>query len=314
MTDEARNRTVQVLRFLGEFDRVRQSPVRHLRQHLAHFLCREFPTDPGCTLHLDALATDDPEEPTSATPRTAPLLTVLRQRLTKAPPPPEELAGWLQEAGKDPAREPRVIPARAAPTPAGPPEPFGADLERVAIFERWLRDWQRWAAAEQPRRRVQALYEQLYDLHLRLKRDTEEVELVWGAGLLGWHVSAENLLHPLVVARVELTFDRDEGRLQVIPTAAMPEIVEEMFLGISHPALEEFQRIVREFHTGPFAPWHRAYVAALLRQVANSLGAQTRVVEEVPRPDPDALLSGDNVLILRKRRVGFGRDIEQWIA
>jgi very-short-patch-repair endonuclease len=142
----------------------------------------------------------------------------------------------------------------------------------------------------------------------------EEVELVWGAGLLSWHVSAEDLLHPLIVARVELVFDRDQGRLQVIPTAAMPEIVEEIFLGLAHPALEEFYRIVREFRTSPFAPWHRTYLATLIRQVVNSLGAQARVVEEVPRPGPDAQVSGDDLLILRKRRVGFGRDIDQWIA
>ena len=120
MTDEARSRTIQVLRFLREFDRIRQSPVRHLRQHLAHFLCREFPTDPGCTLHLDALDTDEPDEPTDATPRTAPLLTVLRQRLTNGPPPPEELAGWLEDAGKDPTREPRVSPGDPGRRPAAP--------------------------------------------------------------------------------------------------------------------------------------------------------------------------------------------------
>ena len=73
-------------------------------------------------------------------------------------------------------------------------------------------------------------------------------------------------------------------------------------------------RIVKEFRDNPFAPWHRAHVATLLRQVANSLGSQARVVEEVPRPGPDAQVSGDDLLILRKRRVGFGRDIDQWIA
>jgi hypothetical protein len=50
MTVDARARTMQVLRFLRDFDQIRNKPLRHPRQHLGHLICHEFPVGPGCQL------------------------------------------------------------------------------------------------------------------------------------------------------------------------------------------------------------------------------------------------------------------------
>ncbi|HEY6867675.1 MAG TPA: AAA domain-containing protein [Candidatus Eisenbacteria bacterium] len=313
MAGDAVARTVQVLRFLREFDRAREIPVRHLREHPLHFAAREMPLGRGCSLHLDAIDVDEAEEPGDASPRTAPLLTVERQRLSPPPPPPDEVAPWLEEAGQDPAREPRVAAARPRSGGSGAPEAFDARPARVAAFDTWRDAWRLWAALERPRRRVQEFYERLYDVHLQLRRDTEDLELVWGTGLFAWDCPPHELLHPLVLARVEIVLDRDRGRLEVIPAAAVPEFAEEMFLGLERPELQEAGRLAKEFRDHPFAPWHRRYVGELLRRMVNVFGARARMVQGPPRPQAEAQISADDLLIVRRRRLGFARDAEEWL-
>src|SRR6266545_202778 len=86
------------------------------------------------------------------------------------------------------------------------------------MLEVWLQaDWRPWAMAAQPALHARRLYEELYDLRLRLQREEALTELVWGHGVLGWQVGDERVLHPLVTSRMLVRFDPDSGEIAVVP-------------------------------------------------------------------------------------------------
>ncbi|MBI4220103.1 MAG: hypothetical protein HY682_08185, partial [Chloroflexi bacterium] len=157
---EAQAKVAQVLRFLREFEQIRNKPARHVQQHLDHHFARDFPVGPGCRLRVAEFARDDDDETEDhGTLLDVPLLIVDKQHLTPAPEPPAALAGWLEESGKDPAVPPRARSTRsAAGTLIGSRGngQFESDPERVRAFDEWRRGWETWAEAELPRRRVQA--------------------------------------------------------------------------------------------------------------------------------------------------------------
>jgi hypothetical protein len=316
MIVDAKTRTMQVLRFLRDFDQVRNKPLRHIRQHISSLFCRECPVGSGCQLHLADFDVEDGDGTPGGTLLDAPLLTVHKQRLTQAPSPPAVLADWLDVDGRDPERPPVPKASRPRSSPDGrpaEPERFGDDPDRVKAFDRWVNgEWRRWAESEGPRRKVQALYERLYDLHLTLRRDTEDVELVWATGMLAWHVDGEEILHPLVLSRVDLLFDRDEGVLQVVPATSAPEFADHLFQGMTQRSFSQFDELAKEFRDRPIAPWDRPEVATLFTRVANVLTRGT-VVDGPVRPGPDPVIGREDLLLLRKRRVGYGRDIERWL-
>src|SRR5690242_4220869 len=97
-------RTLQVLRFLREFEQMRQKPICHLRQHVWHLFCgkRDLPIGPGCRLHLDEFITDEANDKRDANFRDAPLLTVDKQKLMLPPPAPSSVIPWLDIDGRDP--------------------------------------------------------------------------------------------------------------------------------------------------------------------------------------------------------------------
>ncbi len=89
---------------------------------------------------------------------------------------------------------------------------------------------------------------------MRLRRDSELVELIRGYGLLSWQVAAEDVWHPLLIARVELAFDRTKAILMVHPTSAVPEIASEILSGAPPEQMDEFRRLEQDFRKAPIVP------------------------------------------------------------
>lgn len=306
-------RTIQVLRFLREFEQMRQRPVCHVRQHLWYYFTSkaDLPTGPGCRLQIDEFVSDESNEESDANFRDAPLLTVDKQKLTLPPPAPSLVFEWLDVDGRDPDKPPRI---KSTLTVGSLTETFESKPERVRAFEAWSEgEWRRWAEKMRQPYRVQKLYARLFDAYLQIKRTPDDLELLWCTGLLAWRVNAHEIYHPLVLMRVELFFDRSTGRIQVIPTAGLPELAEEIFQGTPRDALGDFPDLAKQFRERPVAPWQRSSVDGVLTEFVNALGTQGTMVQKRPQLSDDPQVSRDDLLLLRKRRFGYARDINRWL-
>ena len=312
-----RKETLQVLAFLREFDQIRQPPIRHLSRYEFTLRQRDIPQGPGVDTNLAAFGGEEAED-LGGNLADAVLLSVERQTLTKAPAPRDEWRPWIKTEGSDPTTRPAVHryrtdrPVQEAPSPT---DAWTANPARVVAFETWVDTvWTPWAQAERQRRQVQQLYEHLFQLYLQLRRDSELVELIWGYGLLSWQVAVEDVWHPLLTARVELSFDRIKAILRVHPTSAVPEIASEILSGAPPEQLDEFRRFEQDFRKAPIAPWDVAHAKPVLQQALHSLDVNGHLVEGEATPPPSAMarIVPESVLLLRRRRSGYHRDIEQW--
>jgi very-short-patch-repair endonuclease len=306
-------RTLQVLRFLREFEQMRQKPICHLRQHVWHLFSgkRDLPIGPGCRLHIDEFIGDEANDKSDANFRDAPLLTVDKQKLMLPPPAPSSVIPWLDIDGRDPDKAPHV----KSTLPVGySTETFESDAERVRAFSAWSEgEWRRWAEKMKHPYRVQKLYARLFDIYLQIKRTPDDLELLWCTGLLAWRINAHEIYHPIVMTRVELDFDRTSGRMQVIPTASLPELAEEIFQGAPRETLGDFPDLAKQFRERPVAPWQRIGVDVVLTELVNSLGTQGTLVQNRAQLSGDPHVSRDDLLLLRKRRFGYARDINRWL-
>ncbi len=312
-----RQETLQVLAFLREFDQIRQPPIRHLSRYEFTLRQRDVPQGPGVDSNLAAFGGDEASD-LGGNLADACLLSVAKQTLTRAPAPRDEWRPWIRTDGGNPTIRPSVHPyrtdrpAQEAPNSA---DAWTTNPARVAAFVSWVDTvWTPWAQAEQRRRQVQQLYERLFQLYLQVRRDSELVELIWGYGLLSWQVATEDVWHPLLIARVELAFDRSKAILTVHPTSAVPEIASEILSGAPPEQMDEFRRLEQEFRKAPIAPWDVAHARPVLQQALHSLGTSAGLVEDeaTPLPSVIARIVPEGVLFLRRRRSGYHRDIEQW--
>ena len=312
-----RQETLQVLAFLREFDQIRQPPIRHLSRYEFILRQRDIPQGAGVDANLAAFGGDEGED-LGGNLADAVLLSVERQTFAKAPVPRDEWRPWIKTDGSDPTIRPSVHryrsdrPVQEAPNTT---DAWTANPRRVAAFDTWVDTvWTPWAQDERHRRDVQQLYERLFQLYLQLRRDSELVELIWGYGLFSWQVAGDDVWHPLLIARVELSFDRAHAILRIHPTSAVPDIASEILSGAPSEKMEEFRRFEHEFRKAPIAPWDIAHARPLLQQALHSLDVNGRLAEEEATPQPTAIacIVPESVLLLRRRQSGYHRDIEQW--
>ncbi|MCH9058182.1 MAG: hypothetical protein IIB55_06105, partial [Planctomycetes bacterium] len=71
----------------------------------------------------------------------------------------------------------------------------------------WRDERERWRNSELPARDAMKVFERLYELHGRLEREAERLDLVIGDGLLSWQRDEGSVFHPVLLQRVQLLFD-----------------------------------------------------------------------------------------------------------
>src|SRR6267378_1449100 len=110
------------------------------------------------------------------------VLRVQRPPLTSPPPPPAEIAEWLEPGWDDPSHEIFVLESWSEPENQieSRAAKFTDSTARSLAFQRWksLRD--DWAKNEKPARACMKIFETLYALYGRIDREAERVELVLG--------------------------------------------------------------------------------------------------------------------------------------
>lgn len=237
------------------------------------------------------------------------LLEVKRPKLTTAPPPPDSLLDWLEEGWKDPDRGIHIRRSRAVRNLDGLPEDvaFDSDLDRTSALAQWQVRWDAWAEVERPARSAMRVFERMYELHGRMERESEGVELMLGDGRLRWRREDGLVDHPVLLQKVELQFDPDVPAFRIHDADRAPELHSVLLNQGSTISAESFNALRTELEKGGFHPLAVNGTQGYLRGLAQRLAARgeyyeaatTRPVVDTPRVEHDVSL------FLRKRPSGF---------
>lgn len=219
-TSNSRERILKVLRFLAEVAKRRNPVVRDWSEHAWTLDLAEVPIHPAIKR---AGEVDDP----------AVVLSVKRHKETACEPPPAELADWIQPGWATPENDVQVLEARNVESGGSTKTlAFEHDPRRVQAFTAWKQRRDRWVAAERPTKRVNALFQRLFELRGRLERESERIALVIADGMLLWKQPQGEVRHPLVSHRLELRFDPLVPRFDLCYTSDTHEL--------NAPLLREF--------------------------------------------------------------------------
>ena len=231
-----RSRAVRLLEYLEAVRGLREQPVRDVAEYQdRRWWAWELPAHPSCVL----TATGD-----------EPWLTVSKAQIPPAPPVPDDIAAYLRTGVTDPEVEPA----------------FGSDFDDVFADDpeeaERLRDllrgyvegpWGAWVPQARTALRARKLYEELYDLRLRLQRESALIELVWGHGILSWTVDGTRIVHPMVTTQVQLSFDAETGAISVEPESLVPHLEIDLLQGLDVKGFDLLVDLRDRFRADPVA-------------------------------------------------------------
>lgn len=157
-------------------------------------------------------------------------LRIQRLKEISAPGVVEPLKAWVT-LPKSPEKSPELkkeLPVLENKVEVGR-ELLSDHPEIQALFDQYVTEqWKPWAAAERPRRKTIARYNQLFALQQSLSSDGSEapLELVWGIGNAAWKNPAFKtpVQYPLIVQTCEITLDTDTFEIEVRPRETEPRL------------------------------------------------------------------------------------------
>jgi very-short-patch-repair endonuclease len=245
-----------------------------------------------------------------------PILSVDRPKLTEAPPPPEELRDWLKPGWEKPESQCDHVPRREQPDRTGKKRivQFEEDPARVELFSEWSAQREVWQAHEMPARSAMKVFEQLYELHGQMERESERYELVIGDGIVSWQLSDGGIFHPVLVRLVQLEFDAHIPRFRIVDLDKATELYAALFSTVPDMDGQSLARCRTELEQGGYHLL-ASESNAFLKRLAVALSPRGTTIDG--RPDGDAeypTIGRAPVLFLRSRAQSFAGAIEQLLS
>ena len=324
-TDPAvRPRAVHLLEYLDAVRLLREKPVRDIAEYRdKRWWAGDLPDHPSCSVTLTG---DEP------------WLRVSKAQVPPPPTVPEEIARYISEAGvHDPGSTPAFVPDFERQLTADLAvedvddldeeyvpdleEDYGDDdfrslaaLKEADLLREMLRGyvegpWSNWVAEAKVALKARALYDDLFNLRLRLQRDSALIELVWGHAVLSWTTAGTQVVHPLVTSQVQISFDPDTGAITVDPDTLAPHQLEaEVLQGLNLSGFDLLLDVREGFRADPVGPFDPR-ARNLYERLLSALGQDGEIVEaRTPLPPKDEPRITDTwVLMVRRRSTMYRR-------
>lgn len=313
----ARARLLQLFQYIKQYHHLESPPKLQWQAYEWKLGLHTLPQAPEIE-RGDARLGEDEESPEF-------LLRVRRPApAVPCPEPPEVLSDWLKEGWNRADRALEVVPEKSFPHPERPYETltvrYADDPSREAAWRGWASRRDDWAAAERLRKAVDEQFTKLYELHGRLKRESDAVELVLGDGHLRWQVAqgakTHTIEHPLILQRAVLEFDPDRVQFTVRDAETPPELAGQILAQLTSVDAHHLQEIRSDFESHLFHPLARRATTGYLRRVAPRLSSRGRFAEG--RLDTaqatDPVVFREPLLFLAPRSQGYVQAMEAILA
>jgi hypothetical protein len=232
VNEAVKTKVRQLYQFLKEANQLRFRPVRTVADQVKVIRLAEMPSHP--CMQLTRPTTSDEGNVNDDV-----ILSVKRPQITKCPNPPELINEWIQPHWDDPDKDAHYETSRNFKQENGETVTvnFEDDAERLNAFNVWIDQRNAWRVPEIKTRKAMSFFEAFYDIHSRIEKDGEDLELIVADGNLYWKTlssqdSEVEINHPILLKRVELKFDPKVPQFTIHDTDKEAELYTSLFVDL----------------------------------------------------------------------------------
>ncbi|MGG3920281.1 AAA domain-containing protein [Parageobacillus thermoglucosidasius] len=261
-SDLERSKVIQIFEYLLAVKNLNEKIIRNINEYERVWWINELPHFEGCYLNGSGENIDA-------------WLEVHKQDIPPAPALPQGLSKWIKK-WNNPAKEPEKVLQISKGYDKGKNEEvlekFEDDEERVNTYNEWYENkWKPWANEALPKFQIQKLYMELFELHQRLQREGDDLEIGCGHGLLVWKINDEFVYRHLLVTKMELQFNAKKGVFYLIPTSKGTQLETDMLTNINIPNASRLQEMESEISDLDLSPWDEELIEPVFREIAHTI-------------------------------------------
>ena len=178
---------------------------------------------------------------------------------------------------------------------------FADSERRVREFSRWKKARLRWCKEERIKYHAQQLFDNLYRMYERFRRESEDLEVVAGNAVFFSGLDTD-VHHPLLLKRAQVRYSKD--CMQIVDAQEEPEFYGELFNGREDMEPSALEAVQRKILRAGVHPLEKGLGEKLLREAAPLLNPRCRYGEDGLRllPTDWYILYERPVLFLRRRQ------------
>ncbi|MFZ2303048.1 MAG: AAA domain-containing protein [Gallionella sp.] len=300
--EAARQKLTQLFNFFKAVEQRRAPIVRHIANQ-------------PWTLRLSDLPTHETLRLLRPVPEDGTWLIFRKPETHPCPDPEDHLRPWLNAGWENP--ELSDVSHKTERVDYVGDEPNTISFESQSGLNFGFLNWKAkrnlWKASECPARAALKIWERFFALHSQLEREGEAWELVLGEGLFNWKRPVGDLHHPILLQRVELSFDPQNREFRVSNIEVPPELYSALFsddecagLPIKHWQEEIGQGELHPLGGDGVTDWLKGVIGSF--RDGELIEGEPALVEVFPR------IGRAPVLFLRKRQAGRIQFIEEILA
>ncbi|PPK59877.1 superfamily I DNA and/or RNA helicase [Malaciobacter marinus] len=177
-------------------------------------------------------------------------------------------------------------------------------------------DWYKWHIKELPIRETIKIYEQFFNIHNTIHHgaDEEQVELVWGTGMVRWNCQNHEMNFPLIEKLIDININNTTGAIEITPRIIEQKIQLTPFVHLENRGTDNVVDFVKKFYDESkdilFSPFEEETYEEVLRQAVTHLDSKGRYYPDVsndledrslPKISSELLITDTWVVYLRPR-------------
>jgi very-short-patch-repair endonuclease len=290
----------QIFQYLEAFNQQRNPVIRQVDEQEWALWLKNLPVQPTITRNTES---DDSF-----------VLKVGRANLTFPPAPPQEIKDWLQPGWEDPSKAEKLVEYKTEKDGEGHEVKvrFEDSPERLKSYGQWKVKRDTWAGQERPAREAYKIFERIYTLYNRIEREAGRLELVLGDGILNWRLPLGGINHPILLQRLQLTFDPQKPEFTFQITNQPVELYTALMRTSQTVDPKLIAQIREQCEEANFDLIDGRSVSEFLKGVVTRLASGGQFIpEDGIRGESDyPRIALDPVIIARQRTLGYARAIE----
>lgn len=241
----------------------------------------------------------------------------MKPEFTVCPPPPASLVDWLYSGWDkytDVAKYKESI--EVFKKDIKQELQFSDDHKRVTNFADWNKARDYWVAEQVKIAATRNFFNELYMIYTDLERESETIEFMVGQGLLSEKTQNSSTFHPVLLKRLQLTFNPDRNSLSIVDTNVESDIYTMLLQGIDYINHGVIKKLKNQLEEEYYHPLNRIETPKYLKAFIHSLHQDSCFIES----DKDGTGSADKIVMynrpvffVRKRISGVVKALEDII-